>query len=589
MAEVKVTVKNVVEGSRDIKKAGNDFRDIEKASGGLNSKLEILKNSFGAVAGAAVTFRQAFEFGKQGLEIDQLAQSFDNMNDSILHTPGLLEDMSHAVRGTVSDVELMQGVLKLTAGASDEASRRFAEASPRLAEIAKAANKLNPTLGSTAFLFDSISTGIKRGSPLILDNLGLQIKLGEANEAYAAALGKTVEQLTNEEKTFALLNATMEAGDQLIQQAGGNVDSAVDSYARLEVEVQETTNAFKQWLGEGLLPTVKIINNDYRNAIDNIVDGHIQMSRSAATVTESMQMLTEQYNKSREGLTVFTGASRVYIQEINAQIAKNADLGDTYQEMAQGVQDFLGVGGELNGLYLKLDNGLSIYLPDLERAVKIQKELEMQTEANTADLVHFNNAMTEFTPVLRDTTLQQEEFADKIAQTNAQLTEEEAAIAAANAGLGEYKTQAESMTETQEAFNRKLGNSVSQLQSLSAEIMAVEGRHVVDVVVRVSGDSLTDIRGILSGGFGGAIRGLRGGDVGGGMTGDVTGEGDPFRGAAEERQQGFDDAANDAARGASGRGNAQPQVNNYFNFNNMPVSPAVVSQQVANSFGGAAR
>ena len=61
------------------------------------------------------------------------------------------------------------------------------------------------------YLFDSLVMGVKRGTPLLIDNTGLVLKVSDANERFARSLGKTVGALTAE-KQIALLNATLEAG-----------------------------------------------------------------------------------------------------------------------------------------------------------------------------------------------------------------------------------------------------------------------------------------------------------------------------------------------------------------------------------------
>jgi hypothetical protein len=142
----------------------------------------------------------------------------------------------------------MSATTTLLAGAQGELASALADATPELLEIAKAANKLNPSLGDTAFLYESLATGIKRASPMILDNLGLTIKIGEANEKYAASIGKTVEQLTAEEQKLALLIETRRAGNVLIEQAGGAAGSATDDFARLEAATENLSNAFKKQL-----------------------------------------------------------------------------------------------------------------------------------------------------------------------------------------------------------------------------------------------------------------------------------------------------------------------------------------------------
>ena len=77
-------------------------------------------------------------------------------------------------------MKLMSATSTLLAGTSGDLATALGNATPQLLEIAKAANKLNPSLGDTAFLYESIATGVKRASPMILDNLGLTIKIGNS-------------------------------------------------------------------------------------------------------------------------------------------------------------------------------------------------------------------------------------------------------------------------------------------------------------------------------------------------------------------------------------------------------------------------
>ena len=117
-----------------------------------SSLLIILAVVLGTLAAIGVAGKQAFEFGKQGAAITQTAESFDLLLDKVGATPGLLDDLRDASRGTISDFELMSSTATLLAGASGELGTELANATPRLMEIAKAANKLNPALGDTAFM-----------------------------------------------------------------------------------------------------------------------------------------------------------------------------------------------------------------------------------------------------------------------------------------------------------------------------------------------------------------------------------------------------------------------------------------------------
>jgi hypothetical protein len=93
----------------------------------LKSKIDLVSMGLGIAKDAAEQF---FAASKEGAQLTQLQESFDGLNSSILRTPDLLEQMRVASRGTVTDTALMEGVLKLTAGASDDLARNLAVASP---------------------------------------------------------------------------------------------------------------------------------------------------------------------------------------------------------------------------------------------------------------------------------------------------------------------------------------------------------------------------------------------------------------------------------------------------------------------------
>lgn len=275
--EILIGVENT-EAKRELKELDKQLEEVDDAARDSGKGVGILNEDLlkmGAVAGGVtiglVALGKGFwELGSRGAVVEQTTRSYDGLIEKLGVTPDLLEKQRAAVRGTVDDMTLMSATQTLLAGTSDEVGRELAAATPKLLEVAKAANKLNPSLGDTAFLYESIATGIKRGSPLILDNLGLTIKLGEANERYAKALGKTVEELTAEEKTIALLNDVAErSGDILIEQADG-IDAVGDSAAQAEVKIKNLSDTWAK--------RVRPIWADVADVINDVIDGmfHLQ-------------------------------------------------------------------------------------------------------------------------------------------------------------------------------------------------------------------------------------------------------------------------------------------------------------------------
>ena len=266
--EVDLIVKAIAEGfdklASEQKKTG---KAAEKHEGRLK-KLGKTLGGFVKVMGVAVlglaafgiAAKKAFDVARLGAVVEQTRESFDRLVRSLGEGPEILEKLRRAALGTVDDMTLMSSVMTLVAGAGDELARKLLTATPQLLEIAKAANKLNPALGTTAFFFESIATGIKRAQPLILDNLGLTIKVGAANIAMAKELGKSVDALTAEEKAIAILNDTMRAGAVIIDQVGGSTAALTDDFDELTTSIKNAKDAFAVQLKDQLIDQVKGVN-----------------------------------------------------------------------------------------------------------------------------------------------------------------------------------------------------------------------------------------------------------------------------------------------------------------------------------------
>lgn len=255
-----------------IAKAGNGFKEVQqeiakteqtskaktKSIFGqwteLRSKILVVKFAIREVANA---FNAFYSSARGGAELTQLTESFDRANASIFKTPTLLNDLSVAARGTVTEAELMSGIMTLTAGTSETLSKALTTNAAELLTIAKAANRLNPTLGDTEYFYKSLTTGIKRSSYRILDNLGIVVRVGDANRRWAEEMGRTVDSMTAEERQMALLNETLRVGGRLVQQAGGTSESLTDSYDILKTAVREVSNEMKEGLNRALLPLIK--------------------------------------------------------------------------------------------------------------------------------------------------------------------------------------------------------------------------------------------------------------------------------------------------------------------------------------------
>lgn len=222
----KATFDNAADGLKKVEGAS------EKTGFSLTDVKSAIDMTIGGLRQLAQVAQGAIEFAQLGAQAEQTEINFARLSERLGLTGDYLQRLRAASNGTVDDLKLMQGVSVLTAGATGELESAMAGAYPTLLEYAKAAAALNPQLGDVDYMLNSIAVGIKRGSPLILDNLGIVVKVEEANKNYAATLGKTVEELTGAEKQMALLNGVLGAGKVLVDQVGGSTKSLTDSFAQ---------------------------------------------------------------------------------------------------------------------------------------------------------------------------------------------------------------------------------------------------------------------------------------------------------------------------------------------------------------------
>lgn len=195
---------------------------INLASKGFN----FLKGAIGKGIGALKDFTALTKEATKGLDIQRgFVRSF---GDDVEKNLGRLREAS---KGTIDDVKLMEvsnkaALLGISTNVED------------LAALMTTARLRGKELGiDTTQAFDDIVTGIGRGSPLILDNLGIKIP-----EAFKEA----TKEMSETEKMQALLNLTIEDGAKLAEEYGGDVMTTADVFESLSARI---ANA-KQEVGE---------------------------------------------------------------------------------------------------------------------------------------------------------------------------------------------------------------------------------------------------------------------------------------------------------------------------------------------------
>jgi hypothetical protein len=380
LADVTVTVKSVDQGSGNITSFGQK----------LNGLIGTAKNVTVALAAVGATAKQAFDLSKEGANLNQLTESFERMNQTVFQTPDLLNQMRTAVNGTIKDTDLMKGVLTLTAGTTGDYAQTLASITPQLLEIAKASNKLNPALGETSFLYDSVAIGIKRQSPLILDNLGLTIKMENAVKQVHPALQNLATDYSqlNEQQRF--LNEVMWQGDNLLQQVGGTVVSQADSWAKLETQIATITDNFKRFLADGLAPTMDALSGTNADAVEEMIGGNLEAAKSIEQLVTEAQKLDSVRNIWGGLGAAITGAEGEINTGIQETVRLMATQSGSFEEFSAAIEAGFGRRSQL-------------YIDEFIRRLGMTKEAFF-VMANASDLSmdRSREAMSQFTATIAE-------------------------------------------------------------------------------------------------------------------------------------------------------------------------------------------
>jgi len=236
MSEVTIKIKadakgakNTIGGLADDTRRG--FRDMEKSGTRLQRSWKALKKNWLAVTagitGSLFALKKAWDTAFDAARFQQMRQSFHTFAASHgVDSNVILANLKRVSAGTIDTAQLMEaaGNAMLLGIPADKLTRMM--------EIARASSRI--TGRTIAESFNDIALGMGRQSKLILDNLGIIIRVEKANKDYAESIGKVASQLTDAEKKQAFLNAVMEAGEDTMRRVNVQALTQAERMQRIE-------------------------------------------------------------------------------------------------------------------------------------------------------------------------------------------------------------------------------------------------------------------------------------------------------------------------------------------------------------------
>ena len=251
-------VMDMADFEKGMQKYNQGLAGMDKNTGKAASGMSKLFSGAGQVAGIAVkgiaigataAAGAAAAIGGAIVKLAMDAKDIPNISASFEGLGGSITKMREGSLGMVTDVDLMKSFNQ----AAQLVSTDFAQTLPdAMGYLSKVAASTGQDMG---FMLDSLVKGVGRVSPMILDNLGIQVNLTEANEAYAAAIGKDVAELTKQEQQTAIMNLTMQKLAENTAAMPEVAGTAAQSMAALQTTLQNT----KDQIGTAFIPVLQAL------------------------------------------------------------------------------------------------------------------------------------------------------------------------------------------------------------------------------------------------------------------------------------------------------------------------------------------
>jgi len=332
---------------------------------GVRGSLQRFANSWkknwlaitAAITASIMALHKAWELMELGAKAEQQKQAFKNLAASLgMSADKIIEDLRRMSGETMSTSQIMGKASQAMILGIDPTKLA------KMMEISRAsARAFGKDVG---FMFESIAVGVGRQSKLILDNLGIIVSAGDAYEKYAKTLGKSAKELTEMERKQAFLNATIEAGERILQQIDTSTMTNLEKMQKLKAGWQDLAEKIGQslWLVlgfiqgfmnqiiSGFFTLLEVANTVFQKMLVPLIKfyeilgklpGHMgETYRQAAESVKKLSNSIEQNKKVFE--LAATESAKVAMEQYDLVFAKVKDTGDKTTEVLKQVAKQVG-------------------------------------------------------------------------------------------------------------------------------------------------------------------------------------------------------------------------------------------------------
>lgn len=334
--EGQALLKNIQALDAKLKKVDASAGQFHRSVGNYKSALQNLgasiKNFFLA-GGIVVAFQKmaalVSDSRRLAGELAGVKVAFDK-----IATPGLLDELRASTKGTISDLELMKQAVKAS---------EFNIPIEKMGSMMQFASMQAQKMGeSVDFMAESITTGLARGSVMILDNLGISAKelreemqkTGDLTEAAFNVINKKIAESGGIIETSEIITARWGARWENIKaSAGGLLDTVL-------VKISPVLESIWEWLNALWKNSTKFIIDTYNGFVDLYNE-----SKLFRSIIESIGLT---FDVLWETVKLFFSAFTGQLKTIGKTLAYTFNPANWGKDFKKGLAEILAAqGGEI--------------------------------------------------------------------------------------------------------------------------------------------------------------------------------------------------------------------------------------------------
>ena len=270
------TIKNIIQTVFTSQGAGNTVKDVEQL-GRAQTRLGQASSSAGrsfaaqsqglgglvaAYAGAAATtfaLQQAYDKLSKAAQVTQTLEGLKSLAAaSGESSTKILKSIQEITKGQLTLAEsAQQANLALSAGFSGKQIERLSGVAT------KASRALGRDLGDA---YTRVIRGSAKMETELLDELGIYTKIEPATRAYAAAMGKTVGQLTEFERRQAFANAVILEGERKFKSISTVIPTSAEKLSAFGTKIVDIVTQLGMVIADVVAPLAEFLTNNLAGA-----------------------------------------------------------------------------------------------------------------------------------------------------------------------------------------------------------------------------------------------------------------------------------------------------------------------------------